>query len=60
MMALVMAESIDEEHIRKTEIAIRLFLNAYDKVESTLRKEDKDIPGVLTTYNFVCLLNVPK
>ena len=55
----VMCEQVTEEIVAKTEYAVRLFISAYDNLDRKLRKKG-DKPSVISSYNFMSLLNLPK
>ena len=62
MVASVMAPQYGPGEITDMDIIIRLFLTRLSKVEQALRDatgESRKIPKWLSSYNFVCLLNLP-
>jgi len=75
MISNLMMQKIDEEHISKTKLLIKQFLSAYHKMDKALQihsnattkkrtthhhqSSDKETYGWLTSYNFICLLNLP-
>jgi hypothetical protein len=54
----VMQRSITKEFIARTRYYIKRFLSSYHDVDKYLIK-DGDKPGWLTSYNYMCLLNIP-
>lgn len=54
MMSPVVNKSIEAE----TEYAVRLFCSAFDTLNAKILKKDKT-PGILSKYNFACLMNLP-
>jgi hypothetical protein len=75
MISNLMMRKIDEDHISKTKFLIKQFLSAYHKMDKALQihsnattrkrtahlhqSSDKETYGWLTSYNFICLLNLP-
>ena len=62
MVASVMAPQYGPGEITDMDIIIRLFLTRFSKVEQALRHatgEYNKMPKWLSSYNFVCLLNLP-
>ena len=57
-IANIMQRTIDEGKILRTKWIIKRFLNAFHRVDCAMLKEG-DKPTWLTSYNFLCLLNVP-
>lgn len=62
MLQCIMSRRVNEGLIQKTGYAIRIFLTAYDEMESILRetKIKKKKPSCISSYNFLCLLNLPE
>ena len=58
MVARTMGTVFSEADIIDTERHIKIFLNAFELFDAALRKED-DTPTWISSYNFVCLLNIP-
>ena len=54
----VMQRSVTDELITHTMHYIKRFLSSYHAVDKELINET-DKPGWLTSYNFLCLLNIP-
>jgi hypothetical protein len=54
----IMQRSIDEGNIKSTRHFIKQLLSAFHRVDGAMLKEG-DKPGWLTSYNFLCLLNIP-
>jgi hypothetical protein len=60
MIATFMQPAVGEGDVQKAEHQTRVFLNAFDDVDATLRDDDaKTQPVVVGKYNFPCLLNLP-
>lgn len=59
LLECVMSKKIHPQDIVKTEFAVRLFLSAYDELDTNLRTKGTT-PGVVSKYNFCCLMNVPE
>ena len=65
LLACAMSRRVDKIVIAKTEIAIRLYLSTYDRIEQKAplpRKNTSDLrkPAVVSAYNNLCLLNIPR
>jgi hypothetical protein len=65
LLASAMSRCVDGIVIAKAEIAIRLYLSTYDRIEQKApaqRKNAKDLkkPAVVSAYNNLCLLNIPR
>ena len=58
VVGYIMQRSVNDATIVKATYRIKLFLSCYPAVDKNLLKEGKN-PGCLTSYNFLCLLNVP-
>jgi hypothetical protein len=54
----IMQRAVSAEVILRTRYYIKRFLSAYHEVDKHLLKES-DKPGWLTSYNYMCLLNIP-
>jgi hypothetical protein len=75
MISNLMMQKIDEDHISKTKLLIMQFLSGYHKMDKALQihinattkkrithhhqSSDKETYGWLTSYNFICLINLP-
>jgi hypothetical protein len=59
LLECVMSKTIHPQDIVMTEYAVRLFLSAYDELDTNLRANGTT-PGVVSKYNFCCLMNVPE
>jgi hypothetical protein len=57
MLSHIMAAEIDEDHILEVERHVKLFLSMFDKFDSCMRGE-KDTPTWITSFNYICLLNI--
>lgn len=58
MNAILYGNSVSEDTIWKAEYAIRIFLSCYDDLDTVIRGK-KTQPSVISTYNCMCLLNLP-
>lgn len=56
VLKCVMSLKVTEELIHQTEISVKLFLSVYDELCKPLKLSS---PPVLSSYNFICLLNLP-
>jgi hypothetical protein len=54
----VMDSSLSLEDIGNIERYIKIFLNYFEHFDKGMRKKD-DIPTWITSYNFICLTNIP-
>ena len=54
-----MAKTVNSSHVATCEHHIKLFLSAFDRFDGKIRKS-KDKPMWLSSYNYVCLLNIPE
>ena len=59
MVARTMSSIYTAADIEETERHIKIFLNTFETFDAPLRTE-KDTPTWISSYNFVCLLNIPK
>jgi len=64
MVCCLMTKETTEPNILKADRSIKCFLNAFDVFDSNVprkkSKKNKDTPPTwITSYNFVCLLNLP-
>lgn len=59
MVKCIFQPVVTEEVIRRTELAIRVFLSSFDALDAKLRKP-KQPAQVVTSYNFQCLMNIPQ
>jgi len=58
MISRLMCNTVTEAHIADTERHIRIFLSCMEKFDEGMRAST-DKPTWVTSYNFVCLLNLP-
>ena len=58
MNAILYGNSVSQDTIWKAEYAIRIFLSCYDDLDTVIRGK-KTQPSVISTYNCMCLLNLP-
>lgn len=58
MLGHIMVRTVDKATIMKTKLRIKTFLTAYHKFDLHLITE-KEKNGWLSSYNFICLLNIP-
>lgn len=59
LLECVFSPVVSEQSIARTQYAIRIFLSDYDHLDTKIRNPTKK-PGILTKYNFTCLLNLPE
>ena len=59
MTGYMMAKTVNSSHVATCEHHIKLFLSAFDRFDGKIRKS-KDKPMWLSSYNYVCLLNIPE
>ena len=58
MVARVMAKEITKRDIEMVDYHIRLFLNRFEAFDKGMR-DVKDKPTWISSYNFICLTNIP-
>jgi hypothetical protein len=58
MVARVMQEEVGEEDILDAKRHIKIFLSCFDTFDKEMRGEN-DKPTWITSYNFICLTNLP-
>jgi hypothetical protein len=58
MVATIFQKSVNENTKTLLELRIRLFLTRFQRFDEPMRKKDRN-PNWLSTYNFMCLLNLP-
>lgn len=56
VLQCVMAKTVTPTLVNHTRYAVRVFLSQYDSLCRPLRQKT---PAVLSSYNFICLLNLP-
>ena len=56
MLRCIMNPRVTPDLVLRTRYAIRVFLSKYDSLTRQLRNK---VPPVLSSYNFICLLNIP-
>jgi len=54
-----MDSSMSLEAIRNTERHIKIFLNYFEHFDKGMRKKD-EVPTWISSYNFICLTNIPE
>lgn len=59
LVCCLMSRRVTESLIKKTDYAVRIFLSAYDDLDRLTRKGGAK-PSIVSAYNFLCLLNLPK
>jgi len=59
MISHIMESEMTADMIKNIERHILLFLNYFDQFDTNMRKSNEK-PTWLTSYNFICLLNLPK
>jgi hypothetical protein len=58
MVSRLMSPTVTPEHIVDVERHIKIFLSSFETFDEGMRTE-KDKPRWISSYNFVCLLNLP-
>jgi len=58
MIATIMVTSVEAETITEVRRRIQVFLNAFHTFDKAIRS-DKEKPTWITSYNFMCLMNIP-
>ena len=59
MVASIMVTEVTPDSIRVANCNIKIFLTLFERLDAGMRDKGEDPIGV-TSYNFVCLLNLPK
>jgi hypothetical protein len=64
MVSILMAKEATETNILKADRSIKCFLNAFDVFDKNVprkktKKNQDTVPTWITSYNFICLLNLP-
>ena len=59
LLDCIMSRTVSEGKIRRTELAIRIFLSKFDHLDKTMRRRDQ-VAKVVSKYNFACLINLPR
>jgi len=61
MFRLVMARSVTREYILRLDLQIKTFLTKFHEFDAELKSnEAKKNPAWISSYNFICLLNLPR
>ena len=60
MIALIMTRRVTRIYLEKLRWSIRVFLSHFHKIDSTIRDHNNKSPSWVTSYNYLCLLNLPK
>ena len=60
MVARLMCNVVDKDHIADTERLIKLFLSIFDRFDEGMREALEKKPKWASSYNFLCLLNLPE
>ena len=58
VLCLVMESKVDALLIKETDVGIRLFLSMFAEIDKKLRQTGTR-PRWITSYNYLCLLNIP-
>jgi hypothetical protein len=58
-VSICLRESVDEGMIVQLEMIIRVFLSKFDDMDKILNDHEKTLPSWISSYNFLCLLNLP-
>ena len=59
LLQCVFSATVSSNLVSKLQYAVRIFLSAYDRLDTKLRKKTRT-PSVITCYNFMCMMNLPK
>jgi hypothetical protein len=59
MVSRLMKRSISEDDVLDAERHIKLFLSAFDIFDKGMRTDSEEKPTWMTSYNFICLTNLP-
>jgi hypothetical protein len=59
LISHIMDSSMSLEAIRNTERHIKIFLNYFEHFDKGMRKKD-EVPTWISSYNFICLTNIPE
>jgi hypothetical protein len=59
MIQLCMKAYMDDDEIEQLEMIIRMFLTKFDHVDAMLKNQEKIGPTWISSYNFLCILNIP-
>jgi len=59
MLQCLMSTKVDKRLVCRTSCAIRIFLNYFDELDNLLNRNNKK-PSCITSYNFICLMNLPE
>lgn len=59
VLRCVMKPYVTSELVNRTRYAVRIFLSKYDAMCKPLVVKTTRVPPVLSSYNFICLLNLP-
>jgi len=59
MLECVMSPGVDNTTIKQAEYTVRIFLSNFDTLDNLLR-EDRAKPSCISSYNFMCLMNLPR
>lgn len=59
VLRCVMKPYVTPALVNKTRHAVRIFLSKYDAMCKQMENKTTRVPPVLSSYNFICLLNLP-
>ena len=57
---LMVGEIVDQEYYSSLLKRIMLFLSMLDKVDQGFRVDESSVPRWISTYNWICLMNLPE
>ena len=60
MITLVMNRYVDDEYLDELDISIKVFLTKFNKFDNNMKMSEKEKPRWVTSYNYLCLLNLPR
>ena len=59
MIKLVMSRKVNEEYLTNLDNAIKVFLTQFNKFDESIKIKKKEKPQWISSYNYLCLLNLP-
>ena len=59
MINLIMNRVVNDEYLLELDISIKMFLTLFHKFDKSLQLTEKEKPTWITSYNYLCLLNLP-
>ena len=59
IIKLVMSRKVNEEYLTNLDNAIKVFLTQFNKFDESIKIKKKEKPQWISSYNYLCLLNLP-